>query len=336
MNDTAAMPLLSTAPHIRTKNSLPVVMWTVSAALLPAGVWAVYVFGISVLWTIFLAVGTAVLTEAVLHRMLKKDFSIQDGSAFLTGLLVAYNLPASVQGTLPWYIPVTASFFAIAVVKTAFGGIGQNWMNPALGGRIFVFFAWLTPMTGNWAVPFHPDTVSAATPLKVLKFGGGDLPGYFDLFIGKIPGCIGEISAAALLAGGIFLIFRKIVNWEIPVFYIGTAALLSWIFGGFAVNNGGSGLFSGDPLYHVLTGGLMLGAFFMATDWVTTPLTFKGRVLYAVGCGVLTVVIRLTGRNVEGVSFAIVLMNIAVPLIDRLSRAPIFGRDTDLQKEAAE
>lgn len=327
MTDFSQTPLLSAAPHIRTKMNLSKVMWSVNAALIPAGIWSVYAFGWQVLWVIGLSVFTAVITEALIEKVLQRPSTVMNGSAVLTGLLVAYNLPAAAGGTLPWYIPVTASLFAVGLVKMAFGGIGQNWMNPALGGRIFVFFAWLTPMTANWAQPFNPDVVSAATPLKAAKFGVGQIPDYWDLFIGRVPGCIGEVSAAALLLGGIFLLYKKIINWEIPVFYLGGVALLSWIFGGLAFKES-SGLFAGDPLFHVLSGGLMLGAIFMATDWVTSPLTFKGRIVFAMGCAVLTVLIRLTGRNVEGVSFAIVLMNIAVPLIDRLFPRQIFGKKT--------
>ena len=315
--------LISSSPHIRTKDKLPVVMWSVVIALIPAGVWSYFVFGISAIITIGVSVGAAVLTELIINLLIGKRITVINGSAFLTGLLIAYNLPASAGGHLPIYIPIVASVFAIAVIKLAFGGLGQNWMNPALGGRIFVFFAWTRLMTSGWAAPMSPDVVSSATPLAALKFNAGTLPTHLDLFLGKTSGCIGEVSAAALILGGVFLIIRKIVNWEIPVFYILTTAILAWIFGG--LNASTPALFTGDPLYHILSGGLMLGAIFMATDWVTSPMLFKGRVLFAVGCGIITVLIRLTGRNVEGVSFAIVLMNIAVPLIDRLFRLGIFG-----------
>lgn len=314
--------LLSTAPHIRTRLSVPVVMWTVVGALLPAAAWAVYAFGMYAGIVMLVSVGAAVLTELALNLLLRRPVTIGDGSAFLTGLLVAFNMPASTA--LPLYIPVTASVFAIAVAKYAFGGLGHNWMNPALAGRIFVFFAWLTPMTSGWSSFLNPDVVSRATPLKALKFGG-DAVNYLDLFLGKVPGCIGEVSAAALLLGGLFLIIRKIVNWEIPVAYFGSAALLAWIFGGLAVSGAAPAFFTGDPLFHLLSGGLMLGALFMATDWVTSPMTFKGRIIYGIGCGALTILIRLTARNVEGVSFAIVLMNITVPLIDRITGPKRFG-----------
>ena len=334
MTDTSTM-VMSTSPHIRTKMTTPVVMWTVVVALIPAAVWAVYMFGISSLIVIGVSIAAAVLTEMIITMLLKKPLTLRDGSAFLTGLLVGFNMPAAVSGTFPLYVAIFASVFAIAVAKYAFGGLGQNWMNPALAGRIFVFFAWLSPMTSNWmpaagkviktVSTASADAASYATPLKALKFGGSAIPTNLDLFLGKVGGCIGEVSAAALLLGGLILLIRKIINWEIPFFFIGSAALFGWIFGGLNIYGKEAAFFAGDPLFHILSGGVMLGAIFMATDWVTNPMTFKGRVLFAIGCGALTILIRLTGRNVEGVSFAIVLMNITVPLIDRVFKPRRFG-----------
>ena len=335
-------PLVSAAPHVRTRLSLPVVMWTISATLVPAIAWAYYLFGPFVLVVTGVSIVTAVLTELAITLLLRRPQTVSDGSAFLTGLLVACNMPATDTGALPLYVPIVASIFAIAVAKYAFGGLGQNWMNPALAGRIFVFFAWLPLMTGVWAIAPQFDVISSATPLNVAKFGAGLLPdgvqaasdavlGFHfsatpaDLFLGLHPGCIGEISGVALLGGGLILIAMRIVNWEIPFFYIATSALLGWIFGGLAVSGQPQTLFSGDPLFHILSGGILLGAFYMATDWVTSPVTFGGRVIYAIGCGALTILIRLTGRNVEGVSFAIVLMNIMVPLIERMFHRRRFG-----------
>jgi electron transport complex protein RnfD len=251
-------------------------------------------------------------------------------------------MPATAWGVLPLYVPISASIFAIAVAKHAFGGLGQNWINPALAGRIFVFFAWLPAMTSGWSGSSAFDVISSATPLAQLKFTTGLLPNglqaasdavtgmhlmptHSDLFLGLVPGCIGEVSALALLIGGLILIALRIINWEIPLIYIASTAVFSWIFGGLAIAGQAPSMFSGDPIYHVLSGGLMLGAFYMATDWVTTPVSFGGRVVFALGCGILTVLIRLTGSNVEGVSFAIVLMNITVPLIERMFKPRRFG-----------
>ncbi|HOG64790.1 MAG TPA: RnfABCDGE type electron transport complex subunit D [Spirochaetota bacterium] len=334
--------VVSSGPHLRTKLRVPVVMWLVSTTLIPAIAWAGYAFGPWVLIVTAVSVLAAVLTEFVITLLLGKPQTVTDGSAFLTGLLVACNMPATEWGVLPLYVPIVGSIFAIAVAKHAFGGLGQNWINPALAGRIFVFFAWLPAMTGGWAGSPHFDAVSSATPLNMLKFRTGILPGdiqttsdavlgmhlsptHGDLFFGMVPGCIGEISALALLVGGLILIVLKIVQWEIPLFYIASTALFSWIFGGLAVAGQPQAFFSGDALYHILSGGVILGAFYMATDWVTTPVSFGGRIIFGLGCGALTVLIRLTGSNVEGVSFAIVLMNITVPLIDRLFSPQRFG-----------
>lgn len=322
------LPLISSGPHIRNRKSVNRVMWMVAISLLPAGAWAVYAFGTGVLPVIGVSVAAAILTEWIINLAQRRPLTIGDGSALVTGLLVAYNMPAAVPGSLPLYVPLLASVVAIAVVKHAFGGLGQNWMNPALAGRIFVFFAWLPAMTSGWATAMRPDVVSAATPLKALKFGGASIPACQDLFLGKVSGCLGEVSAAALLLGALFLILIKVLDWEIPLVYLGSAALFSWIFGGLAVAGAPPQWFAGDPLYHILSGGIMLGALYMATDWVTSPITFKGRLLFALGCGILTVLIRLTGKNVEGVSFAIVLMNITVPLIDRMFRPKRFGLQT--------
>lgn len=334
--------VVSTAPHLRTRLKVPLVMWVISATLLPVIAWAGYLFGPWVFVITAAAVGTAVVSELAITLLLHKPQTISDGSAFLTGLLVACNMPATDWGVLPLYVPIVASVFAIAVAKHAFGGLGQNWINPALAGRIFVFFAWLPAMTGGWADSPVFDTISSATPLALHKFQNGLFqdgmqaasqavlgvklaPSQADLFLGLIPGSIGEISALLLLLGGLTLIALKIINWEIPLTYIATTALLSWIFGGLALTGQEPSLFTGDPLYHVLSGGLLLGAFYMATDWVTTPVSFGGRILFALGCGVLTVLIRLTGSNVAGVSFAIVLMNITVPLIERMFVPRRFG-----------
>ncbi|MDC7227471.1 MAG: RnfABCDGE type electron transport complex subunit D [Spirochaetales bacterium] len=326
---------ISSSPQIHSPASTAKIMWIVVVSLIPAGVWGVYAFGPRSILVLAASILAAVASEYLMGLVFKKS-TLADGSAVLTGLLIGYNMPAEV----PIYIAVLASVFAIVIVKWTFGGLGTNWMNPALAGRVFVFFSWTGGMS-RWSMPHMvPDTVSGASPLGFLKtnmmtfsgtssgpmdfLAGQNYPvdSYMDLFIGRIPGCIGEVSALLLLIGGIFLIILKIVNWEIPVFYIGSFALLTWIFGGMGFGNG---FFSGDILFHLFTGGLMLGALFMATDMVTSPITRKGMIIYAIGCGFLTFLIRFYGSFPEGVSLAIILMNIFVPLINRATQPVKFG-----------
>ncbi|MGC8765010.1 MAG: RnfABCDGE type electron transport complex subunit D [Brevinematia bacterium] len=329
------------SPHLHSKFSLHFAMWNVVIALLPAGIAGVYYFGLPALRIIIISVITALITELLMNLMTKSKITIFDGSALITGLLFAYNLPPAA----PWYLVIVGSFFAIALVKWAFGGLGYNFMNPALGGRIFVIIAWSNIMVGHWSYPVQkfiekglnfvlasqkiisPDGITGATPLTVLKAGGFDAIknanfDYWSLFVGNIPGCIGETSKIAILVGGIYLLALRIIQWEIPVIYIGTVAFLSWLLGGLPF---GRGIFTGDPLFHILSGGLFLGAFFMATDYVTSPISFRGRIVFAIMLGILTVVIRLFGGYPEGVSYAIVIMNIFVPLIDRYLKDRIYG-----------
>ncbi len=326
---------ISSSSQIHAPTSTAKIMWLVVLSLVPAGIWGVYAFGLRSLFVLAASIISAVAAEYLMGRLFKRN-TIADGSAFLTGLLIGYNMPAEV----PIYVAVIASLFAIVVVKWTFGGLGSNWMNPALAGRVFVFFSWTGGMS-RWSMPHMvADTVSGASPLGFLKtnmmtFSGNasgpmdflagqgyPVDSYMDLFIGRIPGCIGEVSALLLLAGGIFLIILKIVDWEIPVFYIGSFSILTWIFGGLGF---GTGYFTGDVLFHLFTGGLMLGALFMATDMVTSPVTRKGMIIYAVGCGFLTFLIRLYGSFPEGVSLAIILMNIFVPFINRSTQPVKFG-----------
>ena len=348
--------MISTSPQIHHPDSTSIIMWTVSLVLLPAGIWGVYVFGLRSLTVLVVSIISAVGAEAVLSA-LKGRITVFDGSAFLTGLLVGYNMPAAV----PLYSPAAASLFAIVVVKWSFGGLGANWMNPALAGRVFVFFSWTGGMT-NWTAPktWMLDSLTAASPLGEIKAGlmdftgrvSGSLdflsasgypvssfdgragewllrnfnielkPGLADLFVGNVPGCIGEVSALLLLAGAAVLFIRKIITWEIPVAYLGTFSLLVWIFGGLRFGNG---FFNGDILFHLFSGGLMLGAFYMATDMVTSPFTSKGMIIFGIGVGFLTFLIRFYGSFPEGVSLAIILMNIFVPLINRYTGPKRFG-----------
>jgi electron transport complex protein RnfD len=286
-------------------------MLDVIIALLPATVFGVYFFGMNALFTVLLCVATAILTEALLQLLMKKKVTALDGSAAVTGLLLALNLPPAV----PWWIPVIGAVFAIAIVKMCFGGLGHNFLNPALAARAFLVISWTSIMT-TWTLP--ADAITSATPLDALKQTGIYGATYMDMFIGRIGGCIGETSAAALLAGAAYLLIRKVINWRIPVIYIGSVALFTWAAGS-------DGLFTGDALYHVLAGGLMLGAFYMATDYTTSPMTNRGKVIFAAGCGILTGVIRLWGGYPEGVSYSILLMNLVVPLLDRKFMPRVFG-----------
>ncbi|PIE05197.1 MAG: Na+-transporting NADH:ubiquinone oxidoreductase subunit D [Spirochaetales bacterium] len=288
-------PVISSSPQIHARGSTRSVMWWVIAALIPAGVWSVVLFGLRPLLVILTATAAAVACEALLNALFKRPQTIGDLSAVVTGLLIAYNMPPHV----PLFVPAAASVFAIAVVKWSFGGLGANWMNPALAGRVFVFFSWGKAMT-QWTFPRVPgaaDAVSGPTPLGSI-----------------IPGSLGEMSALLLIAGGLFLVILRIVDWEIPLAYLGSFAFLIWLFDGMQY---GSGAFSGDVVFHLCSGGLMLGAWFMATDMVTTPLTRRGRLIFGLGCGFFTFVIRRFGNLPEGVSLAIIFMNILTPLIDR-------------------
>jgi len=337
---------ISPSPHLKDRDSIPKIMYTVILALVPAGIGSVYLFGLRALYVMLLTIAAALLSEALCQKIMKRPITINDGSAILTGLLLAYNLPAEV----PFWLPVVGAFFAIAIGKMAFGGLGYNPMNPALIGRAFLMSSWPLHMTVFKTVPRGGTlsgitAITSATPLNVYKHAreivlnaGTIAPehvtevtkatntlleysnNYSELFWGRIGGCLGETSVALLLLGAVFLMYKRIIGWKIPFFYIGTVALLTWIFGG---TNGN--LFSGDPLFHVLSGGLILGAFYMATDMVSSPVTFKGRIYFGIGCGVLTVIIRLWGGYPEGVSYSILLMNLVTPLLDKYTKPKTFG-----------
>lgn len=303
--------IVSTSPHIHRKESVSYIMWAVVIALIPSGIAGVWIFGIGALWVMLAGVFSALLFEALICRLRGKKVSILDASAILTGLLLSYNLPANV----PLWLPVVGSFVAIAVAKQAFGGLGRNIFNPALVGRAFLLAAWPTYMT-TFIKPY--DSITAATPLALLKEGkalnlGQMNLSYFDFLTGGRGGCIGEVCIVALLIGALYLWVRKIISLHAPFAFITIVALLSWIFSGEA-------LFKGDFIFAVLSGGLILGAFFMATDYVTTPLTAKGQFIFGLGCGLLTFVIRKWGGYPEGVSYSILIMNAFVPLIDRFVR----------------
>lgn len=308
--------ITSSSPHLRTDRTTPAIMKDVLIALLPALFAAVYFFGLRALLLSIVCIAAAILSEYVTNKAMKKDATIGDYSAAVTGLLLAFNLPPSI----PLWIAVIGCVFAIVVAKQLFGGLGHNFINPALAARAFLMASWPVEMT-HWLNP-GADAVSTATPLAIIKNAGetaSSLPTLFDMFTGNIGGCIGETSALALLIGGIWLLARRVISPEIPFFYMGTVALFTFVAGG------KGGLFTGDPLFHILAGGLMLGAFFMATDYTTSPVTMKGRIIMAVGCGVLTSVIRLYGGYPEGVSYSILIMNLVVPLIDKSVKPRTFG-----------
>lgn len=307
------------SPHLRSGESVKKIMWTVVIALLPAGIAGIYIFGMHALLVLIVSVLSAIGAEVLVMRIRKlSPNSILDGSAIITGLLVGYNLPPGV----PLWLPVCGSVFGIIVGKHLFGGIGLNIFNPALAGRAFLMASWPIYMT-SWTNPrWFPDSVSTATPLNVLKDGvtstAQHLPNYLDLLFGNRPGCIGEVCIIALLIGAMLLLFRRCISWHIPFSYLVTVGILSWIFMG-------DGLFNGDWLFYILSGGLVLGAFFMATDMVTTPFTKKGHLIFGVGCGILTFLIRKWGGYPEGVSYSILMMNAATPIIDRYTTHKKFG-----------
>lgn len=305
--------IVSTSPHLHKDESVSKIMWLVVASLVPAGIAGVFIFGLSALWVISLGIISALITEGILQLLTKRKISVLDGSAFLTGLLLAYNLPPKV----PFWLPIAGSFFAIAVGKQIFGGLGQNIFNPALVGRVFLMASWPKYMT-NFTKPFHYDAVTSATPLALLKEGKIVDVSYLDLFLGNRGGCIGEVCVLALLLGALFLFLKGYISWHIPITYIVTTAAFTYIFGA-------NSLFSADWLFHILSGGLILGAFFMATDYVTSPLTRRGQVVFGLGCGLITAIIRLWGGYPEGVSYAILMMNAATPIIDRYTKSRIYG-----------
>lgn len=314
---------VSPAPHMANKESIAKIMWTVNAALAPAAIFAVWHFGMSALINILVGIVVAVLTEYVILKIRKKTIRIADGSAFLTGFLLAMCIPPTISPIITAF----GSFIAIAVAKQAMGGLGYNIFNPSHVGRAAIMVSYPVAMTTWTKLTTSIDAVSSATPLNILKEQGYDkvveLFGtksemYKALFLGFRNGSIGETSALLLILGGLFLIYKGYIKWVVPACMIGTVGLLTWFAGP-------AGLFTGDPLFHMLSGGLIIGAFFMATDMVTIPITTKGQIIFAVGAGLITVLIRLVGGYPEGVCYAILLMNSVTPLIDHLIQPKIFG-----------
>lgn len=321
---------VSPSPHIHSEDTVKKLMYGVIIALLPALAVSFFVFGIGAVYVTLLSVLSCIVVEYTLTKfLLKKEPTFMDGSAIITGVLLAFNVPSS----LPWWAIIIGSIVAIGIGKTAFGGLGNNPFNPALVGRVFLLISFPIPMT-SWPVPFESrfqflDASTGATPLALIKEGVdasvpvsqlmSELPSYMNMLLGGLGGSIGEVSAIALIVGFFYMLWKKIITWHIPVAMIGTIFVLTgalWMINPdkFA-----------DPVFHLLTGGIMLGAFFMATDYVTSPMTVKGMLIFGIGIGFLTVVIRTFGAYPEGVSFAILIMNGFVPLMNKYIKPKRFG-----------
>ncbi|WP_295093230.1 RnfABCDGE type electron transport complex subunit D [Ruminococcus sp.] len=307
--------IVSPSPHDENYTKTSTIMLNVIIALLPAWGAAVYFFGMRVIPLTAVCIGSCIFFEYFTRLLMKRSNTVGDLSAVVTGLLLAMNLPV----TAPYWMGIIGSFVAIVVVKQLFGGIGQNFANPAITARIVLMVSF--PSMSHWIKPleYDYDAVSSATPLVLAKTGDS-LPSYFNLFIGKTGGCLGEVCAVGLLIGGLYLAFRRIISLAAPVSFIGSVFLLSWL--------GGE-----DPVYQILAGGLFLGAFFMATDYATTPITTKGKIVFGLGCGIITYVIRRFGTYPEGVSFSILLMNVLTPYIEQLTRTKVLGAKEAVKNE---
>lgn len=298
--------IVSPSPHDENYTKTSTIMLNVIIALIPALGAAVWFFGERVITLTAVCVSSCILFEWLCRKMMKRENTINDLSAVVTGVILAMNLPV----TLPYWMAVIGAFVAIVIVKQLFGGLGQNFANPAITARIVLMVSFPGAMT-NWIAPGEAyDAVSSATPLALGE--GAKLPSYLDLFLGNVGGCLGETCALALLIGGLYLAARKIISLAAPLSFIGVLALLSAIAGE-------------DPLYQILAGGVFLGAFFMATDYATTPITTKGKFVFGIGCGIITFVIRRFGSYPEGVSYSILLMNVLTPYIEQLTRTKVLG-----------
>ena len=305
---------VSSAPHVRAKDSTSRVMLYVIIALLPASLFGIYNFGIRALFLILITIASCVASEWIFDKIVHKKNTIGDLSAVVTGLLLALNFPVS----LPWWEAVIGAVFAIVIVKMMFGGLGQNFMNPALGGRCFLLIAFAADMTNFNVTKNGVDVYTGATPLALIRNEGLSSVNVMDMLTGKIAGTIGETSVIAILIGAIILILCGVINLRIPASYIITFAIFVFLFGAERF----------DITYVVAElcgGGLMLGAFFMATDYVTSPITPRGQILFGICCGILTGLFRCFGANAEGVSFAIILSNLLVPLIEKITVPNAFG-----------
>jgi electron transport complex protein RnfD len=296
--------VVSSSPHIRSEETVQRIMLDVIIALLPATAASVYFFGMRALAITLVSVAAAVAAEAAIQKIRNRPVTINDGSAVITGLLLALTLSPA----MPLWMVAVGAVAAIGIGKQVYGGLGSNPFNPALVGRAFLVVTFPVHMT-TWINPI--DGVTSATPLGLLKMEG-TATGYTELFIGNVGGSLGETSALLLILGGLYLLYRGIIDWRIPAFYLGTVAVMTAVLGQ-------------DPVFHLLAGGLMLGAFFMATDMVTTPVTRTGKIIFGIGAGILVVLIRLYGGYPEGVLFSILLMNTFTPIIDKYTRPKIYG-----------
>ncbi len=312
--DTSAHYILSSSPHTHAHSSVSRIMLDVIIALLPTTAMGIWFFGLRAVWVILTCVATCLVTEALCRLAMKRENTIGDLSAVVTGLLLALNLPSGI----PLWMAVVGSVFAIAIAKQVFGGLGMNPFNPALAARAFMLISFTGAMT-TWLKPIDHtacavDAVTCATPLVALRWGDPtNIPSTWDLLIGNMPGCIGEVSTIALALGAAYLLFRRVITWHIPVAFLVTVYLYS--------------LIAGLPTPHVqlLTGGVMIGACFMATDYVTSPTTCRGKIIFGFGCGLLCMLIRRYGSYPEGCSFAILVMNAVTPLINRWTQPKPFG-----------
>lgn len=299
--------VVSTSPHVHSEFSTQKIMGMVILSLIPAGIIGVYFLGLRALWVILACILASVISEWAWQKLNHKKSTISDLSAVVTGLLLAYNLPP----TIPIWMAVCGCVFAIIIVKHFYGGIGCNIVNPALAARAMMLISWPTAMT-TWTV----NGISGPTPLAAMKAGTAGNISLWNMFIGNMGGCIGETCSVLLILGGLYLIWEEVISWRIPVIYIATTAILASLF-----KHGGDVLL----LNEIFTGGLLIGAFFMATDYTTSPMTAKGQCIYAFGCGLITALIRMWGGYPEGVSFSILIMNIAVPLIDKYTEPVVLG-----------
>ena len=337
MTDYKNLKLIaSSSPHIRSKDNTRSIMLDVIIALLPALVMSIYVFGVRALTMVLVSVAACVFWEWAYRKLLKKPQSIGDLSAVVTGILLAFVCPP----TTPVWMLIIGGFFSIVVVKQLYGGIGCNFLNPALAGRAALLASYATAMT-TWAVPMsklsafgsNADAVTSSTPLAMMKNGDfATLTSTYsvvDMFLGRVGGSLGEVSALMLLLGGVYLVIRKVISWHIPVAYIATVAILTLI----AAPAGISGV--DYMLYNVFGGGLMLGAIFMATDYATSPVTKPGQIIFGIGCGLLTCFIRRFGSYPEGVCYSILIMNCTTWLLDKYIRPTIYGAPKKEKKEAA-